>query len=125
MHDSDNTPDIEDIYYKPNYTMLLNRIQEIKDVRKNKLLEKLLDGEWHSENELVRFARKFGYIGVVTLGTMINSLKQRIDSKFLVSKSIKDINYYKISDNFCKLNFSYFSTRFIAIMFNINIKYKK
>ncbi len=103
MHDSDNTPDIEDIYYKPNYTMLLNRIQEIKDVRKNKLLEKLLDGEWHSENELVRFARKFGYIGVVTLGTMINSLKQRIDSKFLVSKSIKDINYYKISDNFVGL----------------------
>lgn len=103
IENNDNTPDLEDIYYKPNYTMLLGRIQEIKDVRKNKLLEQLLDGEWHSERDLVRFAKQFGYIGIVTLSTMMGALKKRIDSRFLVSKSEKDTNFYKISDNYVGL----------------------
>jgi len=95
--------EIEDIYYKPNYKVLLNRIQTIKDARKNKLLEIMLDGSWHSENELVRFAKKFGYMGVVTLSTMITSLKKKINSNFLLKKAINDVNYYKISDNYVGL----------------------
>ena len=103
MDKIDDLSRIEDIYYKPNYTMLLNRIQKIKDARKNKLIEIMLDGEWHSENELVRFAKRFGYIGVVTLSTMMGSLRKKIDSNFLIRKSIKNINYYKISDNYVGL----------------------
>ncbi len=103
MDNIDDLSKIEDIYYKPNYTMLLNRIQRIKDARKNKLIEIMLDGHWHSENELVRFAKRFGYIGVVTLSTMMTSLKKKIDSNFLIRKSVNNMNYYKISDNYVGL----------------------
>lgn len=103
MDKVDDLSKIEEIYYKPNYTMLLNRIQRIKDVRKNRLIEIMLDGNWHSENELVRFAKRFGYIGIVTLSTMMTSLKKKIDTNFLIRKSKNDMNYYKISDNYVGL----------------------
>ena len=91
-------------YYKPGYSILFNKIKDIKTPIKNEILMALLDGHWHSELELIRITKKqYGYIGAVTLGTMINSLNHMIKNNYLEKKLVNSKLYYKISDNYVGL----------------------
>ncbi len=91
-------------YYKPGYSILFNKIKDIKTPIKNEILMSLLDGQWHSELELIRITKKqHGYIGAVTLGTMINSLNHLIKNNYLEKKLVNTKLYYKISDNYVGL----------------------
>lgn len=91
-------------YYKPDYSKLFNKIKNIKTPVKNKILQALLDGSWHSELELIRIAReKENYIGSVTLGTMVNSLNNILRNDYLEKKHINGKMYYKLSDNYVGL----------------------
>ena len=93
-----------DNYYKPGYSILFNKIKDIKTPIKNEILMALLDGQWHSELELIRITKKqHGYIGAVTLGTMINSLNHMIKNNYLEKKLVNSKLYYKISDNYVGL----------------------
>jgi len=93
-----------DNFYKPGYSILFNKIKDIKTPIKNEILMSLLDGFWHSENELIRITKKqHGYIGAVTLGTMINSLNHMIKNNYLEKKIVNNKLYYKISDNYVGL----------------------
>jgi len=93
-----------DNYYKPGYSILFNKIKDIKTPIKNEILMALLDGQWHSELELIRITKKqHEYIGAVTLGTMINSLNHMINNNYLEKKLVNSKLYYKISDNYVGL----------------------
>ena len=92
-------------YYKPNYSILFNKIKDIQTPVKNDLLIFLLDGRWHSESDLVRLAKRqqYRYMGIVTLGTMINSLNHILKSNYVEKQIINAEMYYKIADNFVGL----------------------
>jgi hypothetical protein len=91
-------------YYKPDYTALFNKIRDIKAPVKNDILVSLLDGNWHSELDLIRIAKKKQkYMGAVTLGTMVNSLNHLLKSDYVEKKVIEGKMYYKISDNYVGL----------------------
>ena len=91
-------------YYKPDYSHLFNKIKDIKAPIKNEILMALLDGQWHSELEIIRITKKqFGFIGAVTLGTMVHSLNHTIRNNYLQKKIGNGHTYYKISDNFVGL----------------------
>jgi hypothetical protein len=91
-------------FYNPIYSILFNKIKDIKTPIKNDLLKSLLDGQWHSELELIRVTKKqYGFVGAVTLGTMVNSLNHSIKNNYLQRKIIKEKLHYKISDNFVGL----------------------
>jgi len=93
-----------DNHYKPGYSILFNKIKDIKTPIKNEILMALLDGQWHSELELIRITKKqHGFIGAVTLGTMINSLNHVIKNNYLEKKLVNTKLYYKISDNYVGL----------------------
>jgi hypothetical protein len=91
-------------FYKPNYSILFNKIKDIKAPIKNEILIALLDGQWHSELELIRITKKrHEFIGAVTLGTMIISLNHMIKNNYLEKKVVNSKLYYKISDNYVGL----------------------
>jgi len=92
-------------YYKPNYSILFNKIKGIQTPVKNDLIIALMDGTWHSESNLVRLAKRqqYRYMGIVTLGTMINSLNQLLKSNYVEKQIINSEMYYKISDNYIGL----------------------
>ncbi len=94
----------ENKFYKPSYSHLFNRIKDIKTPIKNEILIALLDGHWHSELELIRVTkRQHGFIGSVTLGTMVTSLNHYIKNNYLQKKIVNSKLYYKISDNYVGL----------------------
>jgi len=94
----------EDEFYKPNYSNLFNKIKDIKTPVKNEILIALLDGQWHSELDLIRITKKKqNYMGAVVLGTMVNSLNHCIKNNYLERKVINGKMYYKISDNYVGL----------------------
>jgi len=91
-------------YYKPDYSQLFNKIKEIKTPVKQDILMGLLDGNWHSELDLIRIAKKQQkYMGAVTLGTMVNSLNHSLKNDYVEKKIVNDKMYYKISDNYVGL----------------------
>ncbi len=91
-------------FYNPIYSVLFNKIKDIKTPIKNDILKALLDGQWHSELELIRVTKKqYGFVGAVTLGTMVNSLNHSIKNNYLQRKILNNKLYYKISDNFVGL----------------------
>ncbi|TFG22768.1 MAG: hypothetical protein EU529_09475 [Promethearchaeota archaeon] len=91
-------------YYKPKYSILFKKIKDIQTPVKNDLLGFLLDGCWHSESDLVRLAkRQHRYMGIVTLGTMLNSINHMLKSNYVEKKIINNEMYYKICDNFVGL----------------------
>ncbi|MHA2008333.1 MAG: hypothetical protein ACXABO_04180 [Promethearchaeota archaeon] len=91
-------------FYKPSYSVLFNKIKDIKTPIKNEILVALLDGQWHSELDLIRVTRKKqSYMGAVTLGTMINSLNRALQNNYLERKLINGKLYYKISDSYVGL----------------------
>ena len=84
-------------YYNPIYSVLFNKIKDIRTPIKNEILRALLDGQWHSELELIRVTKKqHGFVGAVTLGTMINSLNHSIKNNYLQKKLVNEKLYYKI-----------------------------
>jgi len=94
----------ENPFYKPNYSILFNKIKDIKAPIKNEILMALLDGQWHSELELIRVTKKqHGFVGSVTLGTMVYSLNKFIKNNYLQKKIVNGKLYYKISDNYVGL----------------------
>lgn len=94
----------ENQYYKPNYSNLFNKIKEINTPIKNEILIALLDGQWHSELELIRVTKKqHGFVGAVTLGTMILALNHTIKNNYLQKKIVNGKLFYKISDNYVGL----------------------
>lgn len=94
----------KEFFYKPDYSLLFNKIKDIKTPIKNEILIALLDGQWHSELELIRVTKKrHGFVGAVTLGTMINSLNHSIKNNYLERKVVNNKLYYKISDNYVGL----------------------
>jgi hypothetical protein len=94
----------EDEFFKPDYSNLFNKIKDIRTPVKNEILRALLDGQWHSELDLIRITkRKQNYMGAVTLGTMINSLNHCLKNNYLERKVIGGKMYYKISDNYVGL----------------------
>ena len=94
----------EDEFYKPNYSNLFNKIKDIKTPVKNEILIALLDGQWHSELDLIRITKKKqNYMGAVVLGTMVNSLNHCIKNNYLERKVINGKMNYKISDNYVGL----------------------
>jgi len=94
----------ENRYYKPSYSHLFNKIKDIKTPIKNEILIALLDGHWHSELELIRVTKKqHGFVGPVTLGTMILGLNHTIKNNYLQKKIVNGKLYYKISDNYVGL----------------------
>ncbi|MFW9895673.1 MAG: hypothetical protein ACFFDB_08725 [Promethearchaeota archaeon] len=91
-------------FYNPIYSVLFNKIKDIKTPIKTDILQALLDGQWHSELELIRITKKqHGFVGAVTLGTMINSLNHSIKNNYLEKKIVNEKLYYKISDNYVGL----------------------
>jgi len=94
----------ENKFYKPNYSNLFNKIKDIKTPIKNDILMALLDGKWHSELDLIRVTKKqYGFVGAVTLGTMIHSLNHIIRNNYLQKKIVDGKLYYKISDSYVGL----------------------
>jgi len=94
----------ENRFYKPSYSHLFNKIKDIKTPIKNEILIALLDGHWHSELELIRVTKKqHGYIGSVTLGSMVSALNHYIKSNYLQKKIVNGKLFYKISDNYVGL----------------------
>ena len=83
---------------------LFNKIKGIKTPVKNALLMTLLDGEWHSESELIRIAKKQrNYAGAVLVGTMLNSINA-LSQQVLLKKTIVNGEWhFKISDNYVGL----------------------
>ncbi len=91
-------------YYKPDYGPLFNKIKNIRAPVKNKILETLLDGKWHSELEIIRIAkREQQYIGSVTISTMIHSLNKVLKNDYIEKQVIEGKMYYKLSDNYVGL----------------------
>ena len=91
-------------FYKPSYSSLFNKIKDIKTPVKNDILVGLLDGNWHSELDLIRIAkRQQKFMGAVTLGTMVNSLNHTLRNNYVEKKLIDGKMHYKISDNYVGL----------------------
>ena len=91
-------------YYKPDYTELFNKIKTINAPVKNEILFSLADGEWHSELELIRIAKKKQkFMGAVTLGTMVKSINNMLKNDYVEKKIFNGKLYYKISDNYVGL----------------------
>ena len=84
---------------------LFNKIKAINTPVKSDILIALLDGEYHSETELVRLAKRRGtaYMGAVTLGTMVNSLNHLLKSNYVEKQFLGGEMHYKISDNYVGL----------------------
>ncbi|MFX0075634.1 MAG: hypothetical protein ACFE96_09340 [Candidatus Hermodarchaeota archaeon] len=91
-------------YYKPDYSQLFNKLKNIKTPVKNDILISLLDGNWHTELDLIRVAKqKMKYMGAVTLGTMIHSLNHHLKNDYVEMKVINGKLSYRISDNYVGL----------------------
>ncbi|MFX0072792.1 MAG: hypothetical protein ACFFAO_17050 [Candidatus Hermodarchaeota archaeon] len=103
--------------FKPQYSNLFNKITNLKTPVKNKILMTLLDGNWHEQTEIIRLTRKqHGYMGPVTLQTMVSSLNHISSNNFVRKKMVNGKIYYKISDNFLGLTRAAFTKfRFIDI----------
>ncbi len=91
-------------FYKPDYSGLFNKIKDIKTPVKNEILMTLLDGNWHTELDLIRVAKqKMRYLGAVTLGTMIHSLNHHLKNDYVEKSIINGKLSYRISNNYVGL----------------------
>jgi hypothetical protein len=91
-------------FYKPDFSQLFNKIKDIKTPVKNDILIGLLDGNWHSELDLIRIAKKKQkYMGAVTLGTMVHSLNHTLKNDYVECKVVNGKMFYKLSDNYVGL----------------------
>jgi len=93
------------IYFKPEYSNLFKNIKGIRTPVKNDILIALLDGRWHSENELIKVIRKkYQYMGSVTLASMTSALNHDFKNNNYLQKKISNGKVlYKLSDNYVGL----------------------
>ena len=93
------------IYFKPEYSNLFKKIQNIQTPVKNDLLVALLDGRWHSDNELLKIIRKkYQYVGSVTLASITSALNRDFQTNnYLQKKIVSGKVSYKLSDNYLGL----------------------
>ena len=93
------------IHFKPEYSNLFKQIKQIKTPVKNDLLIALLDGRWHSENELLKIIRKkYQYMGPVTLASMTSALNNDFQTNnYLQKKIVAGKVSYKLSNNYLGL----------------------
>ena len=99
-----NKETLIDQYYKPKYSVIFNKIKDIRAPLKNNIIIALMDGNWHSERDLIRLAKKQQRgIGAVTLGTIISSLNHMLNSNYVKKNILEGKLYYKISDNYIGL----------------------
>ena len=106
------------IQFKPEYSNLFRKIKNIEIPVKNHILMALLDGNWHTESEILRITRKQNdSIGAVTLSSMINTLNLQTVNSYLQKKIVNGRLYYKISDNYLGLTKAAF-TKFRLKDFN-------
>lgn len=93
------------IYFKPEYSNLFKKITLLDAPVKNDLLIALLDGQWHSENELLKIIRKkYQYMGSVTLASMTLALNRDFQTNnYLQKKIINGKVSYKLSENYLGL----------------------
>ena len=105
------------ICFKPKYTNIFQKIKEINTLEspKNNILMIMLDGKWHSANEIIRITRReHQYMGNVTLGVMISNINKNLTNNYLQKKIINGKVYYKLSDNYIGLTrAAYTKYRFI------------
>lgn len=91
-------------YYKPHYTDLLNRIQDIRDRAKTAVLQELADGQWHSQMDLMRVARRTRFIGDVGFGMMLEQMRDMLGPDFMTcSIGPENERFFKIQDNYVGL----------------------
>lgn len=91
-------------FYKPHYTELLFRIQEIRDRAKIAVLQLLADGQWHSQIDLMRVARRTRFIGEVSFGMMMDQMRELLGPDFLACSIDSDNErFFKIQDNYVGL----------------------
>ncbi len=119
MEKIDGTDQNKDIlidqYYKPKYSVIFNKIKDLRVPLKNDIIIALMDGNWHSERDLIRLAKKQQrWIGAVTLGTMISSLNHMLNSNYVEKQIIEGKLYYKISDNYVGLTRACFTRYFYS-----------
>ena len=112
-----NNVDLDQEYYKPIYHVLFNKIKNIRTPVKNDIIVALLDGNWHSERDIIRIAKrqKHSYMGAVTLGTMISSLNHMLSSNYVEKKIADGELYYKISDNYVGLTRAAYTKYYFSI----------
>ncbi len=92
------------IQFKPEYSNMFRKIKNIEIPVKSHILMALLDGNWHTESEILRITRKQNdSIGAVTLSSMINTLNLQTVNSYLQKKIVNGRVYYKISDNYLGL----------------------
>ncbi len=99
-------PELNNSEEKSNL-QLFNKLKDIKRNVKNDLILALLDGNWHSETELVRIAKKqgeFKYLGPVTLGTILHCLNHDLKNDYVEKRVLDREMHYKISDNYIGLS---------------------
>ncbi|TXT60304.1 MAG: hypothetical protein BAJALOKI1v1_1290005 [Promethearchaeota archaeon] len=107
-------------YYKADYGQLFNKIKSLRTPVKNKILQCLLDGNWHSELEIIRIAKKEQpYIGAVTIGTMIHNLNHVLKNDYVEKRMREGKMYYKLADNYVGLTRAAYS-KYKHKEFNIN-----
>jgi len=95
----------ENKFYKPNYSRLFNKIKDIRTPVKNEILIALLDGQWHSELELIRLTRKnHEFVGPVTIGTMIGGVNNFLKKNYVEKRFINGVLHYRISENYVGLS---------------------
>ncbi len=91
-------------YYKPHYSDLLYRIQDIRDRAKTAVLQVLADGQWHSQMDLMRVARRTRFIGDIGFGMMVEQMRDMLGPDFLTcSTGPENERFFKIQDNYVGL----------------------
>ncbi len=91
-------------YYKPHYSDLLYRIQDIRDRAKTVVLQVLADGAWHSQMDLMRVARRTRFIGDIGFGMMMEQMREMLGHDFLTcSTGPENERFFKIQDNYVGL----------------------
>jgi len=94
-----------------NEIELLRCMQKIEDRTKIDVLLQLLDGNWHSESELLRIAKKTrDFIGSVGFGMLMCSFEDIITKSFLIKRiDPGNTSLFKINENYIALARSAYS----------------
>lgn len=99
-------------FFQPIFKVFFDRVRQIKDPVKIRILQQLLDGNWHDENELVRLIKKYRFIGPVGIGMLVEQIRRLVNEDFLLSGkgNIPTDSKYKLNDNYVGLTRAAFHT---------------
>jgi len=79
---------------------ILNKLSSLNNPIELEILNLLIDGKWHRENELIRVVKKIRICGSVGLGLILNKLNKSVNYQLIVrsNPNITDEPYFKIND---------------------------